>query len=418
MALFEKFLRDQRIFQNKDYLRPSYTPDKLLHREEQIEQLARILVAPLRGETPSNVLIYGKPGTGKTAVTLYLLRELQRERNHIPVVGVYVNCQHVNTEYRVLSRVTTSLLEEFRNRKGSYEFSKHNLPSRIPHTGWPVDLLFDIFKKVVDLEQKFVIIALDEIDKLTDKGDNLLYKLSRLNAELVQSKVSVVGISNNATFLDFLDPRVKSSLGEAQVVFPPYNAQQLQDILKERVKLSFKPGVVTEEAIKLCAALAAQEHGDARRALDLLRTAGEIAEERNEVLVKVEHVQEGNKRLQKNAVKEILATLPLQQKIVLLCLVVLKQNGCRLTFGEIYKYYQRLCEKNGITPVGHRSLKNYLDELDMLGIISTEVVSRGRGGRSTMVRDLLFPGIKKALLPELGKLEFPQPDSKLCSFFS
>jgi cell division control protein 6 len=95
--------------------------------------------------------------------------------------------------------------------------------------------------------------------------------LTRLNSELSQSQLSVVGISNDLTFFDEIDPRVRSSLSEEEIVFPPYNAIQLQKILKERSSNCFKDGVLDSGVIEKCSAYAAREHGDARRAFDFTK---------------------------------------------------------------------------------------------------------------------------------------------------
>ena len=152
----------------------------------------------------------------------------------------------------------------------------------VPLTGWPTDKIYDVFSQSLDSEKKLVIIILDEVDQLLKKGgDDVLYNLTRINGDLENAKVSIIGISNDLKFIEFLDPRVKSSLGEEEIIFPPYDAPQLMGILEDRSKISFNEFVITPGVIPLCAAFAAQEHGDARRALDLLRTAGEIAERQN-----------------------------------------------------------------------------------------------------------------------------------------
>jgi len=421
MNLFDSFPRESKIFANKEYLKHTYIPEKLLHREEQIQLLARILAAPLRGEIPSNVLIYGKTGTGKTVVTRFILQELEKASASLKVTGLYLNCANVNTQYRVLARIASSLLEDLRERLGPFQFQRTGLPERIPNTGWPTDLVLEVLVRALEQEGKLVIVALDEIDKLLESGGHeVLYHLSRLNCDLSVSKLSLIGISNSTNFLDFLDPRIRSSLGEVQIVFPPYDARQLTDILEERARLGFKEGVLADGVTKLCAALAAREHGDARKALDLLRTAGEVAEERGDEKVELEHVREASERLQRSAVEEVLRTLPLHQKLTLLAIVVLKQNGCRLSLGEIYRYYKRICEHNpDLTPVSPRAVKNYLDELDMLGIISTSVNSRGRGGRTTEVLEINCPQLGELLESEKARFELPSPvESKLCRFLS
>ena len=145
-------------------------------------------------------------------------------------------------------------------------------------TGWPTDQVYAEFRNALDEEKRVVVIMLDEVDKLVKKGDDVLYNLSRVNSDLLQTRLSLIGISNDLKFTEFLDPRVKSSLGEDEIIFPPYNAEQIRDILEQRAGIAFRPGMLTEEVIPLCSAFAAQEHGDARRALDLLRISGELAE--------------------------------------------------------------------------------------------------------------------------------------------
>jgi cell division control protein 6 len=135
------------------------------------------------------------------------------------------------------------------------------------------------FRRGLDVHKQFCIAVLDEVDALVkQKGDTLLYELTRINEVLMHSKVALVGISNDLRFKEFLDPRVLSSLSEEEIVFTPYNAEELKDILQHRSNLAFNENVIDNGTLSLCAALAAAEHGDARRALDLLRVAGELAE--------------------------------------------------------------------------------------------------------------------------------------------
>ena len=264
-AIFESFIR-KTIFKNKLSLQINYTPETIPHREEQIKQVARILGPSLRLEKPSNLFIYGLTGTGKTLVVQYVRKELLRkaaEQNNLLLMP-YINCKLrkvADTEYRILTELIRKL--------------GVNLPS----TGLPTQHLYHRFTSLIDSRKQVLIIILDEIDQAVAKiGDEFLYNLTRLNSELNNAQISLVGISNNLKFLDSIDPRVKSSLSEEEILFPPYNAIQLQDILRRRAEEAFKPGVVGEGVIEKCAAYAAREHGDARRAIDLLRVSGELAE--------------------------------------------------------------------------------------------------------------------------------------------
>ncbi|WP_428387779.1 ORC1-type DNA replication protein [Methanomethylovorans sp.] len=373
-GLFQELLATEPIFNNKEVLRPTYTPDTLVHRDEQINSLATILVSALRGDTPSNILIYGKTGTGKTAASRHVGRELERigEQLNVQCSVVYVNCEVIDTQYRLLANLARQFGED------------------VPMTGWPTDQVFAKFKEAVDSKKQVIIIILDEIDKLVKKGDDVLYNLSRANSDLKQAKVSMIGVSNDLKFTEFLDPRVKSSLGEEEIIFPPYDADQISDILVERAEIAYKNGVLEETVIPLCAAFAAQEHGDARRALDLLRVAGELAEREKKPLVQEEHVRRAQDKIEVDRVIEVVKTLPTQSKLALCAVINLRNNGYKnVTTGEVYNVYRQLCINVDMDILTQRRVTDLMSELDMLGIVNALVVSKGRYGRT---KELVLSG--------------------------
>ncbi|MDR2944351.1 MAG: ORC1-type DNA replication protein [Methanosarcinales archaeon] len=371
--LFQRLLENESIFKDKDVLRHSYTPDVLVHRDEQTEELATILVSALRGETPSNILIYGKTGTGKTAVTRYVGKELENmgEKMGVKCCVIYVNCEVVDTQYRLLANLARHFGEE------------------IPTTGLPTDYVFNKFKEALDGQEQVLIVILDEIDKLVKKGDDVLYNLSRINSGLKQARVSIIGVSNDLKFTDFLDPRVKSSLGEEEIIYPPYDADQIRDILYQRAEIAYNENVLDGSVIPMCAALAAQEHGDARRALDLLRVSGEIAERREDKLVTELHVRIAQDKIEVDRVVEVIRTLPTQSKLVLFSIVTLNTNvlsqnlsSQSITTGEVYNIYRKFCKVVDMDILTNRRVTDLISELDMLGIINAIVVSKGRYGRT------------------------------------
>jgi cell division control protein 6 len=366
--LFTDLISGGGIFANKEVLRPTYVPEKLPHRTEQIRGLADILSAALKGETPSNILIYGKTGTGKTSTVKYVsneLEEMARKRGSNCSL-LYINSEVFDTQYRVFAYLARV-------------FNK-----RVPMIGWPTDMVYSEFKNGIDAEERCVIVVLDEVDKLASKGDEALYNLSRINGELNNARVSLIGISNDLTFTDLLDPRVQSSLGEEEIIFPPYNAEQLKDILYARVEKAFNDSVLGDAVIPLCAALAASEHGDARRALDLLRVSGEIAERSGSKKVSEEHVRQATEKLEVNRVAEVVKTLPLQSKIVLSSVLILSRERSKRRFssGEVYNMYRRLCNQLGMDALTQRRVTDFVSELDILGLINAVIVSKGRYGRT------------------------------------
>lgn len=395
-------LAQKPIFKNREFLRPTYTPDELPHREEQIKQLARILAAPLRGETPSNIFIYGKTGTGKTATVNLVAKELVKagERAPFRIEVIYINCEVVNTQYRVLAMLANHLLERLRERRGSSYLKSLGLPLQVPMTGWPTDQVYRCFFKALDQDKQLAVIVLDEIDKLVIKsGDGALYNLTRINSDLERAKVSVVGISNDLNFIAYLDPRVRSSLSEEELIFPPYNALQLKDILERRAKMSFQEGVVEEGVIALCAAHAAREHGDARRALDLLRVAGEVAEAEGVKTVTIEHVKRAFQKIERDKMIEAIRTLPTQSKLVLHSVVLLSERGIRRAItGDVYSVYRALCRQSGVDVLTHRRVSDLISELDLMGVVCAKLVNKGRYGRTKEITlNIPLPQVKEAL---------------------
>ena len=450
-GLFDDLLSGEPIFENKEVLRPSYTPHELPHRNDQINRMATILVSALRGETPSNILIYGKTGTGKTASAKFVSQELEStsQKYDVPCEVEYINCEVTDTQYRVLAQLANTFIEknqqviadrldrcrELRSEAtddpgalATTEFTTlDDLDARIdeletdaeemeevPMTGWPTDRVYSTFFEAVDYHERVVVIMLDEIDKLVEKsGDDTLYNLSRMNSELDRSRISIMGISNDLKFTDFLDPRVKSSLGEEEIVFPPYDANQLRDILQHRADIAFKEEALTDDVIPLCAAFAAQEHGDARRALDLLRTAGELAERSQAEIVAEKHVRQAQDKIELDRVVEVVRTLPTQSKIVLFAVILLEKNGVHnINTGEVFNIYKRLCEEIDADVLTQRRVTDLISELDMLGIVNAVVVSKGRYGRTKeMGLSVPVEETEAVLLSDsrLGDIENAQP---------
>jgi archaeal cell division control protein 6 len=374
--IFDSF--DKRgIFKNKEILQTRYKPDNIPHRSEQIRQMASILAPVLRGERTSNLFLYGKTGTGKTLsiqfVSNEILKRVKKDQDFKLKIK-YLNCKLKkvsDTEYRILSELIKKLGGE------------------VPSTGLPTQAVYNKFVDLIDNEKQLIVLILDEIDQTVKKISNeFLYNLTRLNSELSKTQVCVVGISNNLTFLDGLDPRVRSSLSEEEIVFAPYNALQLQDILNKRSKEAFKEGVLQEGVIAKCAAFAAREHGDARRALDLLRVAGELAERDGAKKVLIKYIDEANHKIEKDKILDIIKSEPKQFQYVLHSIIKLAEKNKEnpVFTGEVYNFYNELCIRNNSEVLTQRRVSDIIQEFDMLGIINVRVISKGRGGRTREIK--------------------------------
>jgi cell division control protein 6 len=369
--VFEKYLKNKPIFKNKYFLQSSYIPESIEHRDKEIKTVAEIVASSLRMEKPSNVFIYGKTGTGKTLTIRYTMSQLQEmaKANNVPISILYINCKLkkiADTEYRIVAQFIRELGKE------------------VPPTGLPTDEVYKIFINIIDSQKQIVILVLDEIDQLVKKaGDEILYNLTRINSELKKAQMSIIGISNDLLFADNLDPRIKSSLSEEEIIFAPYNALQLKTILKQRSKNAFVEDAIEPGLIEKCAAYAARDHGDARMALELLRVAGEIAEREGGLKVKIEHLDFAESKIEKDRVIDVISTQPKQHQLVLYSIVKISDKTQKIIFtGEVYEYYKGLCIEASLRPLTQRRVSDIISEFDMLGLVSGKIISKGRYGRT------------------------------------
>jgi len=368
-------------------LQANYSPENIPHRDDQIENVASILAPALRGERISNLFCFGKTGTGKTLSirkVVNKMNEKMKEMGNDNLKFLYVNCKLkkiADTEYRIIAELIKQLNES------------------VPATGLPTDVVYSKFMDLIDAKKQQIIIVLDEIDQAVKKiNDTFIYSLTRMNSELKNSQISIIGISNSLTFMDNLDPRVRSSLGEEELVFPPYNALQLQDILKDRAEKAFKEGVLEDGVIAKCAAFAAREHGDARRALDLLRVAGELAEREISKKVRLEHIDSANQKIEKDKMLDVIESEPMQFQLVLYSIFVLEKRNKDdegIFTGDVFNEYQELCRKTKNEVLTQRRISDIIADFDMLGIINARVISKGRQGRTREIKLMVPEGIRK-----------------------
>lgn len=388
----DSLLSKRSIFKNRDALRPDFIPDFLPHRENELRRLSEIFAPLLLGSKPSNALLFGKTGTGKTAsikLVSKIMLQKSREKN-INFIASYINCRLEGTEYRILSSFANSL----------------NI--QVPFTGLATE---EVLKRITSYLQKVstnVLLILDEVDTLVKSyGDDVLYELSRINETFSNSRLALVVISNDISFKDFLDPRVLSSLSEEEVLFKPYTAEELKDILSARVELAFNENVVSKEVLNLVAALSASEHGDARRALNLLRVAGEIAERRNSPVITEQDVKEASLKIEEDQVFEISRTLPLHSRLLLAALLIFNQNNQVPSSGELFSKYKSMASSLGIQELSYRRVSMLLNELEMLGLIQSKMQNMGRHGRTRKMKIATpLDPIRKALSSDAMLAQF------------
>ena len=399
--IFEKQLAKNTVFLDKDIISAHHIPEKLPFREKQIEEITQYLSPVLNNSKPNNFFLYGKTGTGKTSTVRHVLEQLDDfvKKHDKQVYSCYVNCRSHPSKYKVLLKTL-----------------RHIYPEK-DFIGYSASFVYEKLLEFSNKNKAHTILVLDELDKVKDV-DELMYSLSRGNDELDQGSVTVIGISNNLTFKDKLDPRTKSSLCEREMVFSPYNATELRQILDERTAKAFKEGVIKEEAISLAAALAAQESGDARTAVMLMQRAGELADASQLDFVDDSLVEKAKVSVEEEIIISMISTLPEQQQLVLYAIsqLSLKTSGFTkvngevekgvLFSGEIFEGYLDIAKQFNQRTITSRWYRQYINELEMYGLILVTNSGKGVKGQTRLIK-LGFDArkIKAALEKELFKAD-------------
>jgi len=362
--------RSDAIFKNKELLEINHLPenDRIVGRDEQIEQLVNALNPAVFGQSPSNVLLYGKTGTGKSLCAKHVSNTIQRigQDEGVGVEFAYVDCAQDSTETQTVQSISDSFNDETETGIS------------VPHTGLSTSAYYKRLWQILDEQAEVAIVILDEIDKL--ENDDVLMQLSRAGeaGKIDDCKIGVIGISNKIRYRDQMDERVKSSLCEREFVFPPYDANQLREIMEAR-RDAFHDGVLESGVIPRVAALAAQEHGDARKAIDMLRYAGDIAQSRGTATVAEEFVDEARDRAESDRFRKLIRGATPHSRYVLHALATLSRtnNQERFRTRAVYDIYEEVCDEYGSEPLSLRRVRDLLKEHAFLDV--TEQSNEGGG---------------------------------------
>ncbi|MAG21888.1 MAG: hypothetical protein CL943_01100 [Candidatus Diapherotrites archaeon] len=371
--IFEGGSEENLIFRDERFLYPEFVPEKLPHRDAEIDSLVFALKPITAGKKPQNSIVLGRSGTGKTAAVKYVLKELEEFSDRAK--SLYLNCFEFNTRHGVLTEISNFLGEP------------------TPRRGIATDEAYSKLLAALKRASFTPIIVLDEVDQLLqgNEASKLFYDLLRV-VEHEKNGFGLVLISNDFSFSTKLDARVKSSLAHQSITFEPYSPMQLKDILRERAQYAFHPNALDKEAINVAAAHAAKLGGDARIAIESLLKAGRLAERENVKKLLPQHLQQVFAEVDASGLKKYVSSLSEHERNLLL----LVPSSSEIGSGELLEKYSASVD----TPLTPRSFRSMLSKLESLNLIRANFTGKGVRGRTKKI-SLLVP--KAAVLRELDQ---------------
>lgn len=389
---------DETIFVNKTVLAEEYQPDTILEREAEINEYKDALKDVLFGRNPSNIMLYGKAGVGKTAVTNYVLAELQSEtetREEADALHIHHHNCNDDTVFSSVRALVNQLLPD-----NAEQFPKKGLSK--------ADALEELYAQLERVGGTHFVV-LDEIDHLED-ANSLLYELprARANGYLDDAKIGVIGISNNYTFRNQLSSKVKDTLREDEISFSTYDANELRTILYDRAEKALIDDAYTDGAIGRAAAVAAKDTGSARQAIDLLRKAAEITERGGEETVKDDHIEQAREAVKRGRLQDKIRDQSPQARLVLEAVAHIDHaDDTPVRSKDIMDTYRRVANERGETPLTTlKSIQNHLSDLNMLGFLVRQEHNEGRSGGSYFMYELdMDPSVVFEVCNELDKTE-------------
>ena len=398
----KEFTRDDPVFIDESVLRDNYRPDELVERDQELSEYQEALRPVINAAPPKNIFLYGQTGVGKTLATRLVLNRLledQQNFDDLEIKVVNLNCKSASSSYQV----SVDLVNQFRDTA-----------EKIPSTGYAASQVYQmLWDHINALDATHLLVVLDEIDSIGN-DDDILYELPRANdnENVDDTLVGVIGISNDFTFRDNLSARVKDSLCDEEIHFPPYDATQLKNILAQRAAKAFRDDVLTQDAIPLCSAFAAQESGSARQALKLLYKAGDLARTQNDSRIGEEYVREARDQIETGKVQDELESLPTQSQLTLYALLQLEAEGetpCKRS--DIYDRYQVVAKLAESDPVSDRTIHDRISQLRLKGFIQYDERNDGIHGGSYYLYSL-------DIRPEIIEDALRQTNSRVSGLFS
>lgn len=348
MPLFKDMLgSDESLFRNEIALdHNNYMPKQAPYRENQQQYIASCIKPLFQKRNGKNLLVYGKPGIGKTLICKRVLEAIETEEVGEEVVHIYINCWKTNTTFKIMNAICDKIGYKFTQNKRTEELSS-------------------IVKQI--LNKKSVVFCFDEIDKVEDL--DFAYTI----LEDIYRK-TIIFITNLKNFLDSVDSRLRSRLTMDTLQFKPYNLEETKGILKQRISSAFVPGVFSDEALEPIARKST-ELGDIRTGLYMLREAGLAAENKSSRKITVDDAKEAIKKLDDYSIKD---SAELEDDVRSILNLIKEHNNKKI--GDLFKVYQETDGK-----LAYKSFVRKVKKLSDAKFISLNKLKGGAEGNTTIV---------------------------------
>lgn len=395
-----EFDDQNRLIRDRSLLDPTEVvdEDRIVGRDEQLQEVTKMLRVALGDNRPPNLFLYGPSGTGKSLIINAVCHNIDTicSTRDIRFGTVEVNCQDLDT----LGVAVYELARLASEQAG--------VPVTVPKHGVSTKEKWDELFRIVNENFDSVVFVLDELDMLLGRRDKkepafsrLLYQLSRAGtSNELTAHVSVVAITNDTKMLESVGSRALSSFTPEDVHFNDYDANQLRAILRRRQDAFFE-NVLDSDVIPLASAFAAQTHGDARKAIDLIRVAGELAEREGDERVRESHVRKAQDKVEKNRVLEVTRGISTQKKLCLYATAAVaaetEDHVARSTTG--YRVYQFLTDAIDVDQYHQETYVNKMKELTTYSLVGAE--RRSHGPKSGMFLEFDFAERPETILETL-----------------
>lgn len=389
-----RFSDPDEIFADERVLDEDYVPESLVARDDEMSSYVEVLRSVANGASPRNMFVYGAPGVGKTLATRMILDELledQKQFDDVSVDTVWTNCKS-DTSYQV----ACNLVNHFRSRQ-----------RQINSTGHPRGAIHNkLWQHIDDSDHTHILFVLDEVASL-DSDDDLLYQIprARSNGNITDTRIGLIGISNDFKFRDQLSPSVEATLCDYEIHFKPYNADDLVNILSQRAEKAFRANVLSSEVIPLISAKVAQRTGSARRALKILLTSGHTARDNSDARVTESHVEAAHQKVQRELIKDELEALPTQSHVILYTVLQLSREGkTPAKRSDILDRYEQVARQIRRDPMSDRTLHRRLNQLSKQAFLNRSERNQGINGGSYF--EYSFDGSQEILIDVLDSQNF------------